>query len=166
MRHLETFSQRRCNHSCERLWAARHRPVHSLPWELFWTGILVFGLATATSVRGQNSSATTAATQIPPPSCTTTEPIVGLPNLDFVKKKLIAYHDCVGGGGGHETDLEKVGGEPLNFLKQYRDAHSNDKNLAVVIDIDETALSNWDNMKKMDFAYDHDESLQWGKPRS
>ncbi len=134
---------------------------HSLLWQLLFTAILVVGLATTSSLGGQNSSATTAPNQAPPPRCTTTEPIVGLPNLDLVKQKLIDYHDCKGSAGSYETDLEKVGDEAVGFLKQYRDAHSNDKNLAVVIDIDETALSNWENMKKMDFAYNHDDSLAW-----
>lgn len=49
----------------------------------------------------------------------------------------------------------------MDFLKQYRDAHPSEGHLAVVMDIDETALSNWENLKKIDFAYDHDEFLLW-----
>lgn len=98
---------------------------------------------------------------MPPANCTTAEPIIGLPNLDVLKQKLVDYHDCKSGVGCYETDLGKVGDQALDFLKQYREARPNDKKLAVVIDIDETAHSNWHNMKKMDFAYDHDESLLW-----
>jgi len=116
--------------------------------------IVLFGLAT-TTLYGQNSGPMSTST------CSASEPVVGLPNLDAVKQKLIAYHDCVGSNGCYETDLDKVGREALDFLKQYREAHPSERNLAITIDIDETALSNWENMKKMDFAYDHDESLQW-----
>jgi len=121
----------------------------------FASALLFLALATVTCVRGQSSPHARNS------ACAPTEPIVGLPNLDFVEQKLIAYHDCVGNGGCYERDLEKIGGDALDFLGRYLGAHPNEKNLAIVIDIDETALSNWENMKKMQFAYDHDETLQW-----
>lgn len=154
MDRLEILQQRSSRRDYAVSLATRLHLAHSRRWQSVAAAILIllFGLATI-PLHGQNPSA--------PPACTTTDPIVGLPNLDLVKKKLIAYHDCVGDAGCYETDLEKVGGEALDFLKQYREAHPSEKTLAVVIDIDETALSNWENMRKMDFAYDHDESLQW-----
>jgi HAD superfamily, subfamily IIIB (Acid phosphatase) len=144
-----------------KLSAKPSRLFHRRHWQPFLTGVLVLALVIATPVAGRNSIATPKSNEVSAPSCTSTEPIIGLPNLDFVKKKLIAYHDCDGSAGCYEHDLEAVGSRALDFLKQYRSAHSQDKNLAVVMDIDETALTNWGNMKRMDFAYDHDETLLW-----
>lgn len=92
---LQPISGRR---GCTVSLGTRLRLAHSRRWQLVPTAILIFlvGLATI-PLHGQNSS------PAPASNCTTTDPIVGLPNLDLVKKKLIAYHDCVGDAGCYAT---------------------------------------------------------------
>jgi acid phosphatase len=88
--------------------------------------------------------------------------ISGLPNLTLVVEKLISYHDCTCACGCYERDLEHVGNRALGFLKQYLTSpHTKDTKPAIVIDIDDTALSNWENMRRMGFAYDPNEFLVW-----
>ncbi len=89
-----------------------------------------------------------------------------LPNLDLVKQRLIAYHDCTCDCGCYADDVARVGNEGLDFLKHYvqsskKEHSSSGKGPAVVIDIDDTALSNWENMKKMDFTYSFQQLKKW-----
>jgi HAD superfamily, subfamily IIIB (Acid phosphatase) len=94
--------------------------------------------------------------------CTDPKPGLPLQNIGLVKKQLIAYHDCSGDVGCYESDLDKVGTEALAFLKDYlHSPHANAPKPAIVIDVDETALNNWEYTKRMDFAFDHDEYLLW-----
>jgi len=72
-------------------------------------------------------------------------------NLAMVKKQLVAYHDS----GQYQQDLA----EKFNLAQKYlamrvelNDKAPIKKKLAIVFDIDETTLSNYDNMKKEDFG--------------
>ncbi len=98
----------------------------------------------------------------PPPT------VQGLPNLTIVKEKLIAYHDCKCDCGCYTEDLARVGSQALAYLKRFlaesprRGGQSQPpRKPAIVIDIDETAISNWENLRKMDFGYSHDEFTRW-----
>ncbi len=92
--------------------------------------------------------------------------VSGLPNLGRLKEKLIAYHDCTCDCGCYADDLARVGNRALAFLRNYlsakewREAKSG-KGPAIVIDVDETAISNWENMRKQDFGYSHDIFVKW-----
>jgi acid phosphatase len=127
--------------------------------------LLGVGLTLVTSLPGQNMASSVETAGRPPgPSIKlpAPPPIVGLPNFTLLKEKLTSYHDCTCTCGCYERDLERVGGRALAFLKQYLGSpHQEGKKPAVVIDVDDTALSNWDNMKKMSFAYNPDEFLEW-----
>ncbi len=92
----------------------------------------------------------------------------GLPNLSLVKEKLIAYHDCVRRDSCYADDLARVGRRALEYLKHYLTANKIQggrdpagHRLAIMIDVDETALSNWENIQKHDFGFSHDEFLKW-----
>lgn len=90
----------------------------------------------------------------------------GLPNLDLVKEELIKYHDCTCDCGCYADDLARVGNQALAYLKSYVQAHKGLKSSpgrmpAIVLDIDETALSNWENEKKTGFAYSFQQFKQW-----
>ena len=76
------------------------------------------------------------------------------PNLGALKAKLIAYHDCTAPSiGCYITDVDRQSNVAFAYL-QRRMAHvGTDAKLAVVFDIDETALSNWDQEKDHDFGY-------------
>ncbi len=72
-------------------------------------------------------------------------------NLDFVKRSLIKYHD----NGEYERDQARVIDKAMQYLKtriiQAEKLHSI-KKMAIVLDIDETSLSNYPNMVEMSFG--------------
>jgi acid phosphatase len=68
------------------------------------------------------------------------------PNLGDLKAQLIAYHDY----GAYERDLDAVGRQALSYLVS---RSGQVKNPAIVIDIDETALSNWEQIVADDFGF-------------
>lgn len=71
-------------------------------------------------------------------------------NLSVVKENLIKYHDS----GEYQKDQSKVIDQAMLYLKNRlaTEAKTHSKNkLAIVLDIDETALSNYPDMLKMNF---------------
>src|SRR5580658_148781 len=66
-------------------------------------------------------------------------------NLDTVKDLLRAYHD-----GDYMSDMAAVYAVAQDYVERRA---GEVKNPAVVLDIDETALSNWPNTKADDFGY-------------
>ncbi|MBM3462941.1 MAG: acid phosphatase [Armatimonadetes bacterium] len=68
-----------------------------------------------------------------------------IPNLDVVKKQIIAYHDS----GKWDDDISKITDDARRHLEARRAAVSKP---ALVLDIDETALSNWHYFNDHDFA--------------
>lgn len=67
-------------------------------------------------------------------------------NLDLIKKALRSYHD----GGAYDADLTAVYAIARAFVEQHASEVSNP---AVVLDIDETSLSNWPNLDANDFGF-------------
>jgi acid phosphatase len=74
-------------------------------------------------------------------------------NLGQLKRRLIAYHDCVPSHGCYTTDLKRQTDLAIAFLQRRVARKKASEKLAVVLDIDETALSNWDEEKEYDFGY-------------
>jgi acid phosphatase len=75
-------------------------------------------------------------------------------NLDVIKDRLKQYHDCK--RGCYTKDLDLQADRAIAFLRK-RAAHritQSDQKLAMVFDIDETTLSNYEEMVKSGFAYD------------
>ena len=77
-------------------------------------------------------------------------------NLALLKKEVITYHDS----GTYEHELTDI----INKAHQYMLAQinsnnqsANKKNLAIVLDIDETSLSNYDRMVKRNFTATHEQ---------
>lgn len=69
-------------------------------------------------------------------------------NLDFLKQKLVRYHDS----GKYEQDIAAVDHKALQYLKN-RIAHAKSPTkLAIILDIDETSLSNYRDMLDMHFG--------------
>jgi acid phosphatase len=70
------------------------------------------------------------------------------PNLEIAKQQVMRYHDS----GQYEKDITNVINSAMRYLKIAL-AHSNDnKKPAMILDIDETALSNYPDMIKMHFG--------------
>lgn len=72
-------------------------------------------------------------------------------NLATVKQTLINYHDS----GKYSQELTSVSNEALNYLRFRVNQNAqlrNPKKLAIVLDIDETSLSNYADMRRLDFG--------------
>ncbi|HSW93359.1 MAG TPA: HAD family acid phosphatase [Gammaproteobacteria bacterium] len=72
-------------------------------------------------------------------------------NLYFTKQRLIRYHDS----GEYQRDQAKVINQAMQYLRARlrQEAHRNPaKKLAIVLSIDETSLSNYADMLKMNFG--------------
>jgi predicted secreted acid phosphatase len=74
------------------------------------------------------------------------------PNLGRLKIRLRAYHDCKAPGFCYSKDLDREADEAIAALEREAKAHRGEK-LAVVLDVDETALSNYAEVSREDFAY-------------
>lgn len=88
-------------------------------------------------------------------------------NLSLLKKEIRQYHDS----GEYERELTATINQAEQFLLaqvQALRAHNPHKKLALVLDIDETSISNYDKMVLRDFAGTpeqiHQEILKGGSP--
>lgn len=88
---------------------------------------------------------------------TTTTSIAHEPkNLDVIKTSLIKYHDS----GEYQNDQARVIDKAMQYLKtrlEKEKTASKGKKLAIVLDIDETSLSNYPDMLQMSFGGTFDE---------
>jgi hypothetical protein len=66
-----------------------------------------------------------------------------VPNLGKVKQLLKAYHDCTCKCGCYATELNEQERRAMAFLEKRARARKRGEKLALVLDIDETALSNY-----------------------
>lgn len=75
-------------------------------------------------------------------------------NLDHLKAQLKQYHECTCTCGCYAKDLDQQAEVALAFLRERAAHRTSQEKLAMVLDIDETTLSNYEEMQKADFAYD------------
>jgi acid phosphatase len=76
-----------------------------------------------------------------------------IPNIDKVKAELKKYHDCTCTCGCYARDLERQADRAIAFLRRRSAATQVNEKLALVLDIDETTLSNYQEIADADFAY-------------
>jgi acid phosphatase len=82
-------------------------------------------------------------------------------NLDAFKDQLRQYHECTCKCGCYGQDLNLQAGRAVAFLRR-RAAHGpKERKLAVVLDIDETTLSNYPEMLKNDFEFSQKAFDDW-----
>ena len=81
-------------------------------------------------------------------------PAERIPNLDALKAELKQYHECTCKCGCYAKDLDHQAGRAIAFLRTRAANRRPREKLALVLDIDETALSNYEEMEKAGFAYD------------
>lgn len=82
-------------------------------------------------------------------------------NLDNVKAQLKAYHDCTKPSVCYQHDLDVQADRAIAFLHRRVPHPATEEKLALVLDIDETTLSNYDEMAGADFAYDSARFNAW-----
>jgi len=70
-------------------------------------------------------------------------------NIDLLRQQLLAYYNS----GGYEAALQQVGDEAMQYLKSCKNTPGK---LAIVFDIDETTLSNWEYEKNTNFGFTHE----------
>jgi predicted secreted acid phosphatase len=69
-------------------------------------------------------------------------------NLDTLKMELIRYHDS----GEYAQDIAEVDSRALAYLKKRVERAAPGEKLAIILDIDETSLSNYRDMVKLSFG--------------
>jgi acid phosphatase len=84
-----------------------------------------------------------------------------IPNLGEIKIQLRHYYNCDGTNGCYEADLEQQAAKAIEFLKQRAAAKKSDEKLAMVLDIDETSLSNYAYYSLTDFGYESGRFDMW-----
>jgi acid phosphatase len=85
----------------------------------------------------------------------------GIQNLDKLKDEIKQYHDCTCKCGCYAKDLDLQADRAIAFLRR-RAAHSSSADkLSLVLDIDETTLSNYEEMVNAGFAYDGNAFNAW-----
>jgi predicted secreted acid phosphatase len=84
-----------------------------------------------------------------------------LPNLGKLQLELEQYHDCRGDHGCYTTDLNRETAAAVAELNRLARQKRSAKKLAVVLDIDETSLSNYTEIVQADFAYIQQTWDQW-----
>jgi len=77
-----------------------------------------------------------------------------IPNLDKLKEELKQYHDCTCRCGCYGKDLDLQAERAMSFLRVRAARAKTGEKLALVLDIDETTLSNYEEMVRAGFAYD------------
>lgn len=77
-----------------------------------------------------------------------------IPNLGVIKTQIKHYYNCDGNNGCYEADLEEQATKAIEFLKQRAAAKKSGEKLAMVLDIDETSLSNYGYYNLTDFGYE------------
>lgn len=96
-------------------------------------------------------------------------PSESIPNLDkapaaqqpALKTELKQYHDCTCTCGCYAKDVDLQADRAIEFLRKRVPQPNVEKNLAVVFDIDETTLSNYQEMLGADFGYDSNTFNAW-----
>lgn len=84
-----------------------------------------------------------------------------IPNLDLLKKQLREYHECTCNCGCYARDIDRQADRAIAFLQQRAARRRRGEKLALILDIDETTLSNYKEEIDADFAYNEDVFDAW-----
>ena len=71
-------------------------------------------------------------------------------NLYFIKQDLTVYHDS----GSYMPEQDQVAHKAIQWVGKRRQNADPSEKLAIVIDVDETSLSNWPYIMKYDFGHE------------
>jgi acid phosphatase len=92
--------------------------------------------------------------QLPAVRVSVYPPAERITNFDTLKKQLKQYHECTCKCGCYAKDQDHQAERAIAFLRNRATHRRPNEKLALVLDIDETSLSNYEEMTKADFAYD------------
>ena len=81
--------------------------------------------------------------------------------LTDYEKQLIAYHDCTDPKVCYTTDIEAQTDKAIAYLEQRLAQRKAGEKFAIVLDIDETSLSNWELNLRDQFNYIPADWAQW-----
>lgn len=70
-----------------------------------------------------------------------------IPNLSQIKSRIREYHNS----GKWDRDIEEQVTKAMQYIERF---HTDGKKPSIVLDIDETALSNYQGIAELDFAFD------------
>lgn len=76
-----------------------------------------------------------------------------IPNLDQLVSELKQYHDCTCKCGCYAHDLDLQADRAISFLRKRAAHRGPGEKLALVLDIDETSLSNYAEMLKQNYVW-------------
>lgn len=110
--------------------------------------VLFLGLLGSVAGAGAQSTNTP-----PAPAPRTLEPAFELRNLGTLRNLLVQYHDCAGGYGCYADDLRAQTDRAQAALAERVRARKPNERLAIVFDIDETVLSNWKELMKLNLGF-------------
>ena len=88
-------------------------------------------------------------------------PAERIANLDNLKAQLRQYHECTCTCGCYAKDLDRQADRAIAFLRIRAANRRPEEKLALVLDIDETTLSNYQQLLKTDFGYNKDAFTAW-----
>lgn len=74
-------------------------------------------------------------------------------NLDVLKKNVRQYHDCTCNCGCYSRDLDMQANRAIAYLRRRASYKRSGEKLAMVLDIDETSLSNYEELRTSGFNY-------------
>jgi len=101
------------------------------------------------------------AAQLHPSHYSPLAPSERITNLDDTKAQLRSYHACTCKCGCYTKDLDLQADRAIAWLRTRAAHRKPDEKLAIIIDVDETSLSNWPEMDKAGFAYDNTVFTEW-----
>jgi acid phosphatase len=99
------------------------------------------------------NSSSAQSTPILSPVDQTLQPPVELRNLGTLRDELKQYHDCTGGNGCYPDDLRAQTDRAHAALAARVQARKPNEKLGIVFDIDETVLSNWKELAKLNLGF-------------
>jgi 5'-nucleotidase (lipoprotein e(P4) family) len=87
------------------------------------------------------------------------------PNLGLLKDRLTRYHECKE-SNCYYPQIDSQSGKAIQILKRRVEKAKPGEKLALVLDIDETSLSNWDEEKQDDYGYIAADWDSWVRKRA
>jgi acid phosphatase len=84
-----------------------------------------------------------------------------IPNFDALVTELKQYHDCTCTCGCYAHDLETEADRAIAFLRERVQHRQPGEKLAIVLDIDETSLSNYQEMLSTKYVFDPTAFENW-----